>query len=619
MFEGRQTRKRRWIEKVVQDVRVFVRLFPWWIAAVMAVGLVVTAWGYQIVYHRLYGPGSLTYVQAMLLVIRILQLDHDVPAPAPLDVFFVLIPLIGLPLVLLLGVNVIDVLRVFFVRADRGQAWQAALASTIDDHILICGLGRVGYRLANQLLAFQMPVVGINNVPSPLVDDLIDQGLPVILGDVRNVEVLKTAGVERARTVVICTDQDLVNIGTAFHVQTVNPKAHLVLRFFEDEIVDAIRKSFDIDAVISRSALAAVYFAHAALGIEVIETFQLSRQSYVLARIPLEENSPLLDRTVADVSKAEDLTVVFHRRGRRLQLEPPPDLVLQAGDDLFVFVASEQLNRLLRQDLLDNRSRCGIQKRPVVVCGLGHIGYRVALRLQDMECPVIGVDFEPGRLSGRLEATGVSVHYADFRQRTALAQIGVGEAAALVACTEDDMTNLETVLRARELNPQIRLVLRLFEEGLGEHLHQTFGIHAVYSTSAIANPAFLSAALQMHVAQRVEVDGVEHFIARLEVKALSALVGVTVAELHQEDNLTPVLHAHDKALDIPPVPERRLGIGDTLVVLASQDKLREMAERNRSLHELGNHRWTSSRLHMKKGGKNRISGLSYFKGVRPSK
>ncbi len=521
MFEARKAERRRWLDKVAQDVQVFARLFPWWIATVMAVGLAITAQIYLLVYHRIYGPGSLTYVQALLLVIRILQLDHDVPAPPPLDAFFVIVPLVGLPLILLLGVNVIDVLRVFFVRADRGQAWQAALASTIDDHILVCGLGRVGYRLANQLIAFQMPVVGINDVSSSLVDDLIDRGMPVILGDVRDEDVLMEAGMARARTVVICTDQDLANIETAFHVQTVNPGARVVLRFFEDEIVDAIRKSFDVDAVISRSALAAVNFAHAALGVEIIKTFQMGWQRYVLARVPLDEHSPLLERTLKEVGETEDITVVFLRREGCLQLEPPPDLVLQPGDDLFVFADSGRLNCLLRQGLLV-KTWWGTKERPVIVCGLGHTGYRVVLRLRDMSCPVIAVDFAPNRLARRLEEAGVSVHYADFRQRTALAEIGVEGAAALVACTEDDMTNLETVLRARELNPPIRLVLRLFEEGLGEHLHRTFDIHAVYSTSAIANPAFLSAALRMHVAQCVEVDGAERFITLVEVKSLGS-------------------------------------------------------------------------------------------------
>jgi Trk K+ transport system NAD-binding subunit len=590
MFKNLAALRQRWTGKIARDLRVFVCLFPWWVAGVMIVGLAVTALIFQIVYNRLDSTGGLTYIQSVLSVIRILQLDHDVPAPPPLDIFFVLVPLVGLPLFLLLGVNVIDVIRVFFVRADRGQAWQIALASTLDDHILICGLGRVGYRLADQLIAFQMPVIGINDVPSSLVDDLIDKGMPVIMGDARSEDVLKQAGVERARTVVICTDQDLANIETAFHVQTSNPSARVVLRFFEDEIVDAIRKSFDVDAVISRSALAAVSFAHAALGVEIIETFHLGVQTYMLVRVPLDENSPLQGRTLSEVGETEDVTVVFHRRDQGLQLEPAPSLKLESGDDLFIFVAAERLNRLLRSGMLDDTMRPE-QARPVIVCGLGHAGYRVVLRLRDLGCAVTAVDSEPSRLSGRLEEAGVEVHYGDFRQRATLAQIGAPDAAALVACTEDDMTNLETILRTRELNSDVRLVLRLFEEGLGEQLQRTFGLHAVYSTSAIANPAFLSATLQMHVAQRVEVEGAERFIARMEVKPLSALVDVSIKELDHEQALTTVLHARGDVVTIPPAPRTRLRVGDALVILASQDKLRDLARRNRSLYEMGHRRW----------------------------
>jgi Trk K+ transport system NAD-binding subunit len=590
MFENLKALRQRWSDKVTRDVRVFARLFPWRVAGVMIVGLTVTASLFQMIYNRSEGPGALTYVQALLSVIRILQLDHDVPAPPPLDIFFVVVPLVGLPLFLLLGVNVIDVIRVFFVRADRGQAWQAALASITGDHILVCGLGRVGYRLADQLIAFQMPVVGINDVPSPLVDELMDQGMPVILGDVRNLDVLQQAGVERARTVVICTDQDLTNIETAFHVQNTNPGARIVLRFFEDEIVDAIRQSFDVDAVISRSALAAVSFAHAALGVEIIETFQLGIETYMLVRVPLDENSPLLGRMLSEVGETEDVTVVFHRRDQKLQLEPAPGLVLEAGDELFIFVGGDRLNHLLRGGIFDDTIQVS-KERPVIVCGLGHTGYRMVLRLRDLGRSVVAVDFEPSRLSGRLVEAGVSVHYGDFRQRATLAEVGMADAAAVVACTEDDMINLETMLRTRELNQDVRLVLRLFEEGLGEHLRRAFGIHAVYSTSAIANPAFLSATLQMHVAQRVEVEGAERFIARMEVKSLSALVGVSIEELDREQALTTVLHARRDAVTIPPAPRTRLRVGDTLVILASQNKLRDLAGRNRSLYEMGHRRW----------------------------
>ena len=575
-----------WLFRVKQDFLVFVRLFPWRVAGILLLGLLITALFFEVVYNRLVPPSEhLSYVQAVLSVIQMMQLGYEIPAPEQLDPFIVFVPLLGLPLFFLFGLNILNVLRIFFVRAERGQVWQATLASIVKDHIVICGLGRVGYRVANQIAEFQVPVVGVNDVRSSLVDALLESNLPVLVGDVREVGVLRQAGVERARTVVVCTNYDLVNIEAAFHARELNPGAHIVLRLFEDEIAEPISASFDVDAIISRSSLAAVAFAHAAVGVEIIETFQLDDRMCALARVPLDAASPLLGSTLAEVGEDQDVTVVFHRREDHLDLEPDLTSELQAGDELFVFSGVGRLGALVQYGVLpDSSTPC--EAPAILVCGLGHTGYRVVLRLMEMGQSVIPMDLEPGPMSQRLVEQGIPVRFGDFRQPSALAAAGAANACAMVACTEDDMINLEVILRVREINPRIRTVLRLFEEGLGKQLQETFGINTVYSTSAIASPAFVSAALQVHMAQLVEVSEAKLFLARLKVRSLSALLGVSLKTLDSEEGLTVVLHMRNHKVVVPPEPEICLKVGDEIVVLASQEKLRTLTRRNRSLGEM---------------------------------
>ncbi len=565
------TARRRW-RHLRQDVRVFVRLFPWRIALMMGAGLLVTAWLFQRDFSQLPGISEpLSYLQALLSVIKILQLDYDLPVPSALDPYFALLPLIGLPLFLLFGVNVFNVIRVFFVRRDRGPAWQSALAATANRHILICGVGRVGYRLAQQLLELGLEVVGVNDATSPLVETLLDAGMPVLIGDVRNEDVLRHAGVARAATVVVCTNHDLVNIEGAFRVREHNPHARIVLRLFEDEIAETVSATFDAAAIISRSALAAVAFAHAALGLEIVETFQLGERRCVLVWLPVPAGSPLVGRAVGAFCEEHDVAPVLHRSQGGLPVEPDPAAVLRAGDALLLFAVSERLPALygcgwLRDDQAAHR--------PVAVCGLGHTGYRVVRQLLELGQPVLALDFEPSRLAQRLSDSGVRVVFGDLRQPATLLAAGVGEASALVTCSEDDMINLEVLLRAREINPQLRTVLRLFEEGLGARLQAAFGIDAVYSTSAIASPAFLSAVLQLNVAQPVEVSGGQVYLARLTVKPDSALVGSTLGQLNAQEGVTVALHAREGVVAIPPDADGVLRAGDELVVLASQAQLR---------------------------------------------
>jgi Trk K+ transport system NAD-binding subunit len=578
-----------------QDLRVFARLFPWRVATIMTVGIALLALVYQYA-HNQVEPTPITYIKAVFAALNmtLFQLSYaDMPPGPLLDPFFVLAPLIGIPLFLIFGANIINILRIFFVRGERGQMWQKALASTIEKPIIVCGLGHIGYRVANQLLDLQRPVIGIESVPSSLLNALMERNMPVILGDVRDKDVLQGAGMERAQAVLICTDSDLVNIEAAFHVRELNERARIILRLFEDEIADKIQASFHLRAVLSRSALAAQAFAYAAIGMEILEVFKLEQLTYFLARVSLAPASRLIGDTLHKVTRDRHVTMICLQRQGRLIVEPDPACVLRDHDTLFVFGMLNRLASFIQEAkgepiLLSPDGANAASAAPILVCGLGHTGYRVVNVLRTaLQREVIALDFEAGRLSERLQEQGVPIVLGDFRQSSVLEQAGIHRAAALIACTEDDMVNFETALRARELRPQIRTVMRIFEEALGRHLQQMFHIDAVYSTSAIAAPDFVYAAVQIHVPQPVEISDEQFFIARIVVEALSNLINTSLQGLNLEEDLTVLLHLRAGEVNISPLPPHLvLKPGDDIIVLASYEKLQELGSRNRPLGDL---------------------------------
>jgi Trk K+ transport system NAD-binding subunit len=575
-----------------QDLRVFARLFPWRVATIMTVGIALLARLYQYAHNRVE-PTSITYVKALFAALNmaLFQLSYaDMPPGPLLDPFFVLAPLIGIPLFLIFGANIVNILRIFFVRGERGQMWQRALAATIERPIIVCGLGHIGYRVANQLLDLKRPVVGIEAHPSSLINTLMERDMPVILGDIRDQDVLQSAGVARAQTVLICTDLDLVNIEAAFHVRALNERARIVLRLFEDEIADKIQASFNLKAVLSRSALAAQAFAYAAIGLEILEVFKLEQRTYFLARVSLAPTSCLIGDTVQKATQDRHITLVCLQRQGRLIIEPDLACVLQGHDTLFVFGMLDRLVSFIQEAKgelipLPAATSGEASSAPILVCGLGHTGYRVVNVLRTtLHRQVIALDFEAGGLSERLQEQGVPVVLGDFRQPSVLEQAGIREAAALIACTEDDMLNFETVLRARELMPQIRTVMRIFEEALGRHLQQMFDIDAVYSTSVIAAPDFVYAAVQIHVPQPVEVGDERFFMARLVVEALSNLINTSLQALNLEEELTVLLHLRAGQVNLVPLALHLvLAPGDEIVVLASYEKLQDLGDRNQPL------------------------------------
>lgn len=570
-------------------MRVFAHLFPWQVTTALLAGLITTAFLFDLAYEYWEGK-EISSIKSLFAVINMtfFQLTYaDMPTNSYLDVFPVIVPLVGLPLFSLFGLRIIKIIRIFFVRRERGPEWQEALVqSTITNHIVICGLGRVGYRVARRLaFDYGKPLVGINDTQSGLVEDLLVAGLPVILGDTVHEEVLKKAGIERARVVVVCTDKDWINLSTAAHIRKLNRQARIVLRLFEDELQEDIKTSFTVDSVISRSAVAAMTFTYAAIGGQIVETFELAERTYVLAQVPLGPTSPMLGRTIGEVAEEQDVTVVCHNRGPVLTVQPAPDTRLSVNDNLFVFTTVAEMIELIEYGVRHHTISPSPHQGPILVCGLGHTGYRVATNLLNLGCQVVALDFEAGRLSSRLSELDVPLKFGDLRWNSILTEADIMQATAIVACAEDDLTNLQVILRARKLNPTIRVVMRIFDDRLSDQLRQTFGAHAVYSTSALATPDFVAAALDRTNIRFVDVGGMVQTIARLQVK-LAGLKDVLISELHGEEGLTVLLHARDSQVNIPPQQETHLQVGDEIVVLASEAKLAELNRRNKTSQEL---------------------------------
>ena|GEM_PF-350436 len=569
----------RWWRQFCQDLRVFTRLFPWKVSAVLLVGVALTAALFEQTYNHVLMAGDtpITYVKAVYAVLNMVAFQvtfADMPDSPALDIYFVIVPLIGIPLLLAFGLNILNILRIFFVRGERGPVWQEALAATVERPIVVCGLGRVGYRIAQQLLDMGQPVVGIDATPSPLIDVLLERGMPCITGDIHNPEALQRAGISRAQAAIVCTNQDLVNIEAVFHIREMNPQARIVLRLFEDSIADEIQETFNVKAVISRSAVAAAAFAHAAMGLEVLETFTLKKHTYFLTRLTLAPTSPMVGSILGATAEAADVTIICLEREGQMCVEPQAETVLHAGDTLFTFAEMGRAGELARQR--QSASAAG----PIFVCGIQHTGYRVVNTLVDLHQPVVALDFASDVLAEQLRARGVPVFYGNFRQAATLTQAGIHTADALIACSEDDMINFETVLRARELVPDLRVVMRIFEESLGEKLQQAFTINAIYSTSAIAAPLFVTEALNAYLVQPVSISdtqlGVPLFIAHLTVAPHSRLDRVAIADLTREADLTVLLHIGGDDVHIPPDPACVLAPDDEIVVLASEEKLRPL-------------------------------------------
>jgi len=301
-----------------------------------------------------------SFMEAFYLMLSMIFLQANVsqfPELWYLEVFFFAMPVIGLAL---LGTGVANLGVLLFDKSARGKEWEAALASTFANHIIVVGLGKLGFRVVQQLLEFGQDVVAVElDVSKPFIPLARELGVPVIIADARRANSLVEAGIDRASSIVCCTQDDLANLDIALDARERRPEVKIVLRMFDAELARKVERGFGIHTAFSTATLAAPAFAAAAMRTRIEYSFQVGGQLLNVAHTTVEPDSPLVGQTIGQVERNYALTVVMHRQdGERLH--PAPDEVIRAGDGLTILAVLESLSKL---GVLAHTARDGAQAR----------------------------------------------------------------------------------------------------------------------------------------------------------------------------------------------------------------------------------------------------------------
>jgi Trk K+ transport system NAD-binding subunit len=166
---------------------------------------------------------------------------------------------------------------------------------------------------------------------------------------------------------------------------------------------------------------------------------------------------------------------------------------------------------------------------------------------------------------------------ADARQSETLQKAGVEKADAIIPATENELANLDIALEARELNPGIKVVLRMFDEDLARRVEKGFGIRTAISTSALAAPVFAAAAMRLNIEHSFYVDGVLMMVSELTIEQGARCAGWTLAQLQQEVEHSVVYYHSQTMHDLHPPPTQTLATSDRIMVVATLPALEQLA------------------------------------------
>jgi voltage-gated potassium channel len=287
--------------------------------------------------------GSPAEAVYLVLSLTFLQSLGDFPGVWYLQLFYFVMPLIGISI---LAQGLADFGVLFFNRRARGKEWEMAVASTFSNHIVLIGLGHLGFRVLTQLHNLDQDVVVIEHNPSAeLVSHAQAMNAPVLAGDGKQPESLKAAGIDKARAIIVCTQNDSMNLQIAFRARRLNPQIDVVLRIFDYDFAQTVYEQFGFRAM-SATGMSAPIFAAAAAGVDITRPITVEGETLSLASFELQPPSRLIGCSVAQLEQMHDVSVVLLRRNHESDFHPAGDRLLAGSDVLAVLGGPEQISQL---------------------------------------------------------------------------------------------------------------------------------------------------------------------------------------------------------------------------------------------------------------------------------
>jgi Trk K+ transport system NAD-binding subunit len=259
----------------------------------------------------------------------------------------------------------------FIITARLSQALGLQKATTMSNHIVIVGLGSIGYEVMRNLVREKGRKVVVLEVDEenryvPLARNM---GVPVVHADARVPESLDLVNISKATCLTVMTDDDMVNLETAINARSRFPKNQLpiVMRIFDTDLADRSEDTFNISTVRSTSALLAPYFIAAALQFETITTFYAAQKPFFVAKIEVKSGSNLDGSLITDTyRRAKVLVIAFWgapvlkhnplegtvkvRPTLKPVLNPEPKQTLRTGDTIYCVGQIENLLLLYGQN-----------------------------------------------------------------------------------------------------------------------------------------------------------------------------------------------------------------------------------------------------------------------------
>ncbi len=223
--------------------------------------------------------------------------------------------------------------------------------------IIVCGLGRTGYKIFGLLKQQGALVVGISD--RPLVElDAASAEADIVVGNPRSAKTLIKAGIEEAHTLVLAMHDDAQNLAVLTQARVLNPKVRIINRLFNTSLGERLDYTLPDHATMSVASLSAPVFAFAAMGNRAIGQLRLAGQIWPMHEEYIDEQHHWQGRQLSELWEDRSRMLIYY-----LPVDHRIDLIsavihgytLQVGDRLIVATQPNvrSVQKTLRRKVLE--------------------------------------------------------------------------------------------------------------------------------------------------------------------------------------------------------------------------------------------------------------------------
>ena len=223
----------------------------------------------------------------------------------------------------------------------------------LENHIIICGYGRNGKQIVQELRASNKPFILIEKTEEVIQEAIYDNCQNYIQGDATDDEVLVQAGIERATGLITTLPEDSENVFVVLTAREMK-KDLLIISRASKATTDKKLRMAGADNVVMPDKVGGTHMASLVLKPDVVEFFNLlngqddniSLEEITYESLPKEfKNKSIGDLHVRKRSGA-NIVGLKNKEGKYV-LNPSPETTITEGSKLFVLGMVDQIDKLL--------------------------------------------------------------------------------------------------------------------------------------------------------------------------------------------------------------------------------------------------------------------------------